>query len=346
VLLPAFHCTALVEPFLAYGCRVLYYPVGRDLALDFAALDSLARGEGVKALLYIHFFGLPGPSAELKALCALRKLKLIEDCTHTLFSWGPTGSAGGRDVLGGHGDVSVFSFRKILGVEDGGALVLPRPGAYAKLPKLKSPLIYHVRMLRWTLDRMMGAMWKSRAVASPAQVSSEVPVTSRLSVTGTLPGTGAIGIVETGPDKGPDSHEDPAFVRSYAGWAMSWPSRWLLAVANPGRVARKRRRNYLALEKLLKDLPGLAPLSRGLGDGLCPMGYPFLAVDHPRLDYALRKRGVPAFSFGETLHAGMNAADFPDAVFLSGHLVLLPVHQGLTQRDLEDMARAVKACLS
>jgi perosamine synthetase len=345
VLLPAFHCTALVEPFIAYGCRIQYYSVGRDLGLNFDELEELTQLPGVRAILLVHFFGLPGPSAKLRALSTRRNLKLIEDCTHTLFSIDKKSMAGDAPVplvLGAQGDASVFSFRKILSVEDGGALVLPKLGIAGNPIRLQSPFIYHLRMFKWVLDH-----WKGRGNAvvteTPNSNSATRPAKNHNEV---IPSSPTLGILASGPSKGPDSHEVPTFIRSYVNWAMAWPSKWILAGANPTRIGQIRRNNYLRLESLLQGLPCLVPFTQGLEEGLCPMGYPFLALNYPRLDYALSKRQIPAFSFGETLHAGLDLKAFPDAAFLSKHLVLLPVHQGLTEQDLQTMAHEVRACLT
>ncbi len=352
VLLPAFHCTALVEPFLAYGCRIQYYSVCRDLSLNFTELDELAQLPGVTALLYVHFFGLPGPSLEIRDLSTRRHLKLIEDCTHTLFSsysktqeeakkeTAGTKASKATVVLGSQGDVSVFSFRKILCVEDGGALVIPRKGLAGKPIHLRSPWIYHLRMLKWFLEKL-----QNKGIPVLTESSNTSLTTGHSEKPGADPHPIHTGILTVGPSKGPDSHEDPTFVMGYVNWTLSWPARWILAGANPSRIAQQRRNNYLRLESLLAGIPGIVPFTKGLEVGLCPMGYPFVATHYPRLDYALNKRKIPAFSFGETLHAGLDLKAFPDAVFLSQHLVMLPVHQDLKESDLQTIAREVKACL-
>ena len=43
VLLPAFHCTALVDPVLAFGCTIRFYTVHRDLSLDVNEIAGLAQ---------------------------------------------------------------------------------------------------------------------------------------------------------------------------------------------------------------------------------------------------------------------------------------------------------------
>lgn len=323
VLLPSFHCTALVDPVIAYGAKPAYYPVRSDLGLDLDRVeDELARTRAA-ALLCVHFFGWPAPVAALAELCARRGAALIEDCTHTLFA-----TIGGRPA-GSFGDVAVFSFRKILPVQDGGALVLRNPRAPFPRPRAFAPLAYQARMAKWTFDAA-----RAGEFAPPPSREGGVPVPAPIGGI-SLPGAAA---------RGPDSQEDPAFLTDCLRFPMSLASRLLLASSSPARIAAARRRNYGILSKRLAGVAGLRPCFPALPEGAVPMGFPCLAGDGSRRwDYPLRAAGVPVFSFGETLHATLSAEAFPDTRDLSARVVVFPIHQGLDEDALERMARRTEA---
>src|ERR1700726_3419115 len=58
VLLPAFHCTALVEPVVRAGFRPVFYRIKKDLTIDVE--DLRAKSSSRDALIIVvHFFGFP-----------------------------------------------------------------------------------------------------------------------------------------------------------------------------------------------------------------------------------------------------------------------------------------------
>ena len=325
VLLPSFHCTALVDPVIAYGARPEYYPVRADLDLDLDRVEAELIRTKAAALLAVHFFGWPAPIRALREICDRRGAALIEDCTHSLFCE----SEGAP--LGSFGDIAVFSFRKTLPVQDGGALVLRRPRAPFPMPHRLLPMAYQLRMAKWTLDAARAPDFAPQAV--PAGTVPPLPV-------GAVHSPAAAG-------RGPDSQEDPSFVADCLRFPMSLPSRLLFASANAGAVVAARRSNYAFLARRLARVTALAPVFGELSEGVSPMGYPCLAGNGSwRWDYRLRARGVPVFSFGEVLHASLDAAAYPETRDLSARLVMLPVHQGCTETDLERMASFVEAAFA
>jgi dTDP-4-amino-4,6-dideoxygalactose transaminase len=61
------------------------------------------------------------------------------------------------------------------------------------------------------------------------------------------------------------------------------------------------------------------------------------------LDLRLRRKGIPAFTFGEVLHEALPRGRFPDAEHLALNLVQLPIHQTVTRRQLDTMATALRS---
>ena len=120
ILVPAYLCTAAIEPIEYFGAEMSFYTIRRNCSPDWSDLESKIRGN-VRAILAVHYFGFP---CEIERFCALRdqyNLFLIEDCAHVL------DGVPSEHRLGELGDFSVFSPRKYLPVFDGGTLRLNRP---------------------------------------------------------------------------------------------------------------------------------------------------------------------------------------------------------------------------
>ena len=148
VLVPAFHCTTVVEPVIQSGAKVVYYNVQRDCSLDLAELQSKINDK-TKALLTIHFFGKPQPMKNLRRLCRDSGLYLIEDCAHILVSGYP------REGLGTHGDFSIFSLRKFFPIYDGGQLIINNPELPAHISWERESLLLTAKVLKNEVEKLL-----------------------------------------------------------------------------------------------------------------------------------------------------------------------------------------------
>jgi hypothetical protein len=117
IWLPAYHCPAMVEPFLAAACEVRFYPVTADLEPDTGFLEQgLQRGD---ALVAVRYFGFDCGIRRIVDLCRERGVRLIEDMAHAAYADAPCG------------DFAVTSLVKFLPLVVGAELVVPGPGAAA-----------------------------------------------------------------------------------------------------------------------------------------------------------------------------------------------------------------------
>jgi dTDP-4-amino-4,6-dideoxygalactose transaminase len=116
VLVPAYHCIAMVEPIISTGAGAVFYRIREDTSVD---LDDVQRRLDVRtrALLAPHYYGFPQDMMRIRAFCDAHNLVLIEDCAHAFF-----GRCDGRP-FGGHGDYAIASAMKFFPVYDGGYLV-------------------------------------------------------------------------------------------------------------------------------------------------------------------------------------------------------------------------------
>jgi perosamine synthetase len=135
------------------------------------------------------------------------------------------------------------------------------------------------------------------------------------------------------------------FDMSLVNLKMSGLSKYVLRNIDLADVIKRRRDNYIHLYEALGSLPGIVPVFRDLAEGLCPWVFPVLANGPQNFHLLLRSKGIPAFTWGGVIHPQISLDEFPDAAFLYQNLVLLPIHQGLGDREMETMIEIISDAL-
>lgn len=147
VLLPAYHCPAMVEPFLWAGCCVAFYPVTESLAPAVSELEL--QLDQAEAVVFVHYFGFRQAIEPLVASARERGCLVIEDLAHTAFA--PT-------LLG---DVGVTSLAKFFSQSHGSEIWCGDP---ALAHNLKQTLAsYQSSKLQWSLDNLHDRVRKKLA---------------------------------------------------------------------------------------------------------------------------------------------------------------------------------------
>ncbi|MEK8023473.1 MAG: DegT/DnrJ/EryC1/StrS family aminotransferase [Candidatus Hydrogenedentota bacterium] len=125
ILVPEMTCRSLLVPLREKGMNAVYYRIRRDFTPDWEHLESAATSD-TKALIMIHYFGIPQDIDRFQAFCRARSIFLVEDNAH---------GYGGRRyelLLGRFGDIGFSTPRKTFGVVNGAylyardGLVLPK----------------------------------------------------------------------------------------------------------------------------------------------------------------------------------------------------------------------------
>lgn len=123
VLLQAFTCNAVPNPVLWADLEPVYVDCGDDFNMDISDLTlrlaSLSQGRRPKVLVIQHTFGLPANINEIRAICEVNNIILIEDCAHAL------GAEFNSQKVGTFGKASFFSFSrdKVISSVYGGMVV-------------------------------------------------------------------------------------------------------------------------------------------------------------------------------------------------------------------------------
>lgn len=321
VLVPAYHSPSMVPPVLHVGATPEFYRVGRDTGVD---LDDLARRlPGAGALMVTHYFGFPQRMAPIRALCDRHGVPLLEDCAHSLF-----GAEGGRP-LGTWGDYAAASTMKFFPSYDGGCVASARhplgeirlrpAGLLFEAKAALGALEYsfaHGRLRAAALllalpQRTLQALWRWRKRSLPPARQTIAPAAS-----------------ESGFEF------DPHWLDKRSAWF----SRAVLHLSSRQRLCRNRRRHYLALQQAVEGLPGCRPLHPALPEQVVPWVFPLLVDDPEPAFERLQAAGVPLVRFGLPLAADACA----DARTLARHVLGLPCHQGLSERELGAIVTALR----
>lgn len=120
VLTPLFTCTATNIPFLYMGVRPNFVDVEPD-TLNFSVEDARRRvTEKTKAIVVVHYGGLPCEMDGVKSLALEFGIPVIEDAAHAL------GAEYRGNPIGAISDYTMFSFQAIKHITtgDGGMLTI------------------------------------------------------------------------------------------------------------------------------------------------------------------------------------------------------------------------------
>jgi hypothetical protein len=120
VVVPAYICKSAVEPLKVAGYRLVFIDIKLDFGLDPDEVLRIAKDYDAKAVLVVHYFGIPVDVGKLVDTLSPHGIRIVEDCCHSFLT-----QSGTRRV-GFVGDAAVFSMRKTLPIPDGGALRLNR----------------------------------------------------------------------------------------------------------------------------------------------------------------------------------------------------------------------------
>jgi len=152
VISPLFTCTATNTPFLYMGARIRFADVQQDtLNIDPEHVRELVN-EKTKAIVCVHYGGLPCDMDELQSIADEWGIPIIEDAAHAL------GATYKGEAIGNISDYTMFSFQAIKHITtgDGGMLLIKEMDQLEK-----------ARRIRWFgIDRSakQGGIWENDIV--------------------------------------------------------------------------------------------------------------------------------------------------------------------------------------
>jgi len=325
VLIPAYHCSSMVEPVIWSGATPVFYRIKPNTSVDID--DILSKiNPNTKLIMATHFFGFPQIMPELKDVCEKHNILLLEDCAHAFF-----GEAYGQP-LGSFGDYAIGSIMKFFPVYDGGCLVsnhtdistitLSPPSAAFQLKAainiLESAIAY---------NRLKGFAW---IIKLPLAIKDFFwkQLKSKSQNANTTIGPGA-------------SEGGYAFEASWIHTKMSIVSNQVFKHHPKKLSADKRRQNYLKIRDALATLDCMRPLHESLPEGVVPYVVP-MYVNNPEILFPiLKQKGIPIIRFGEFLWQNVNADTCAVSDEYSRHIFQFPCHQMLRKTEISWMLEAI-----
>jgi perosamine synthetase len=120
VLSPLFTCTATNTPLLSMGVKIRFIDIDKD-TLNISIKDLRNKiNEKTKAIICVHYGGLPCDLNEIKEIADQFNIPVIEDAAHAL------GAEYDKKPVGNISDFTMFSFQAIkhITTADGGMLTI------------------------------------------------------------------------------------------------------------------------------------------------------------------------------------------------------------------------------
>lgn len=328
VLVPAYHCLAMLEPLHILGLEPVFYPIAADTSVRTADLESRLTA-GIAAVIVVHYFGVVQNLSAVRLLANRAKVWLIEDCSHALF--GGTAEA----PVGAVGDYAIASTMKFLPIGFGGLLASAQrdlTGLALQNPPLRDELKAAYNLLESALE------YRRPALPEPL-LQGRVDQPRQLT-----------------PNRGP-LRPPAAAAREYQGrteysldphWLHRQATRVSRTLLNRGAtqcLAERRRANYAAYLRAVRGRHDCHPLCDPLPTSTVPQVFPLYVNDCRPVFIALKRQRVPIIRFGEFLDARVTASICPVSIDYADHLLQFPCHQALTTPEVDWIIRMLISAL-
>lgn len=318
VLMPAYNCGSEIDSFLKLGISVVFFRIDASGRIDVEDIKHKLSGK-TKAVYVTHYFGFPQDLTDLQALCKQRGLFLIEDCALSLFS------SDNNRKLGYLGDVAVASFPKTLPLPDGGALIVNNQALWSKTWALKQPPVFLVYRRLLPLIKASVLRYLSR---KPCYHSIFYWLSDLLEA-------GKTGGHSNLAEKWKVMPEGYYYKSALDNRRMSFLSKRMLDRIDYTQVVEKRRTNYQRLLSMFSDNPNVMPMFRALPPGVCPLVFPVIVQDRENINIELNKQHIHAIPWWAGYHRDLSWNGFEEARFLKDHVLALPIHQDLTEDEVD-----------
>jgi hypothetical protein len=311
IWLPGYFCNDALGLTRRLPVTLRFYPIQDDLTPDWKMLEaSIARERGHHALVVVHYFGFPNSTGAARAFCEPLRVKLVEDAAHVLRP--------GTDI--GRSSIVVFSPRKLLAAPWGGVLVIDE--RWSEFVKTPSGIAPAGQTLHWLGLRL----------AQRAMLGLHIPWHK-------LRRAEADGLASSSDASPADAGRgcDRLAIRLLAN-----------ATRDLAQVVELRRRNYTRLTEWVGRARGARPFMAALPQDVCPYVLPvFVEAGCAEATRQLVLRGVPASRWPDLPPEVLAAAqEHATAMRMYHHLMLLPVHQGLSLHQVDAVGRELVAVLA
>lgn len=326
VMIPAYHCTAMIEPVVWIGAKPIFFQIQPDTSANIADLDRKID-KSTRAIMAVHYFGFPQNIEEVRRFCDQNNLFLIEDCAHSFF-----GESNGS-AIGTWGDYSVSSTIKFFPSYEGGILASSKQ-TLDKSHILPSPLAYQFKSL---INMLEISIQHNRLKALKPFLKIKDYVWRKVKENQENFHKGLI----APPAAYGSYHFDPF----WADKKISFISRKIVQTAAKSRVIAKRRKNFESFLTELSEVRGGVPLFKSLPEKVVPYVFPFYVESPEKVFVAMKNAGIPIIRFGEQLWRGVDFSVCKVSYDYSKKIFQFPCHQDLEEKEVESMIGKIKKIL-
>jgi len=262
ILIPAYHCPALVEPFIWLDYNVKFYPVNPNLSVDMNAFNALLAEGGVTHCVLIRYFGFEQNIDDVEIKLKQLNISIIEDCAHAFFAF--QNNILNKDSTS---DAQICSINKLLPSIDGGVLYMPKHS----LPTLSSQ-----KWLR-EIKGLLHTVGISQRLLTFKKSNTNVTSSTPTSV---------------------DASEFRYFIPDEKHIASYRHTKFLAQYSRSHQIKQLRRKNFSYIISKLKNCKAGEPLYTELNASEVPYVLPFLLNDAEYFK-ALRMKGIQVLRWEE-----------------------------------------------
>lgn len=301
VLLPEYHCPAMIEPFVWANVNIEFYRLNSDLSIDIEAFEKQLEND-VGAVLLVRFFGFATNIEEALVKAKTKSAYVIEDCAHAFFSE----QLQNKEQ---RSDASFCSLNKFFSCFDGGMLRTLNQQLKTNLKQLKGP--GPLKDIKHFLGKFESVEYIFDSV------KKVMPRANNLSIAH-----------HTDENKGQPEKQFRYFSQNDMKHRCFGATKAQVLLENYDHIAFKRRNNYQYLYKgLLQSNLGKAVFC--LDDETVPYVFPFLLNDKSDFTH-VRQSGVQILRWEEFCSTKNNIVES-----YRERLVQIPCHQDLSTEQLD-----------
>lgn len=323
ILIPAYHCPALVEPFIWLGYQIHFYPVMGNLKVDKAALENMMKELHPTHVVVVRYFGFNQNVDEMIKLLRGHDVEIVEDCAHSMFRFlhhfDPK-MASDIEV-----SASICSINKILPTVDGGALYLPnRPVGKLQQTSWTEELKAFAYLLGipQALDKIRSRSKQDIQAGNTQDVQANDSNSSDI----------------------PSIEQEDAALRYFQPVDVESASyrhtHYILGKSQIETIRAQRRHNFAYLISKIDNPAVGQPLYTSLDQYDVPYVLPFLLNDDKHF-YTLRKKGIQILRWEETA-----ISECDNSMHYRSHLIQIPCHHQLTQAQMDFVVSTINSIQS
>jgi dTDP-4-amino-4,6-dideoxygalactose transaminase len=318
VLLPSYVVAMAAEPFHELGIETRFYETSLNLQPDIADIKKKIDNQ-TKGILIANYFGFPQELGEIQDICRKYRLHLIEDNAHGFLSYKDS------RLLGTYGDIGFSSIWKMLPVPNGALLFVNNEELVDGKRKIEKFLTPENQLPK--ISKKETCVYVLNSLLRNLELHYGIKVETMRNIYRHL---------------FPREESDEPDVSQVFQASKVRMSNISLRVTNNtdlDDVFEKRRQNYNFWLSELRDREDVQFVFKELPAGTCPLCFVVIEKETERFAKEMLAKGIHALNWPPLPREVKDNPEYPNTNFLAKHLLLLPVHQSLSQDRLAKIVR-------